>query len=141
MSKTVNTNNNKTNNVVKFDALYTALNECKSKVDMINAYRAYGIECTTAPTTTPNTNDLYAQFNRVNCGDLSRIQLTSKSIKLFVTETVASAISAKLKYQFDTCNDGGKRVRKTTVSKSVDAFRDIVSVFIECGVIVPQTTK
>ena len=138
MSKT---NSTKTNATVNFDALYTALNDCKSKVDMINAYRTYGIECTTAPTTTPNTNDLYAQFNRVNCGDLSRIQLTSKSIKLFVTESVATALSAKLKYQFDACNDGGKRVRKTTVSKSVDAFTDIVNVFIECGVIVPNSTK
>ena len=131
------TNNTKTNTAVNFSALYEALGTCKSKVDMINAYKASGIECTTAPTTTPNTNDLYAQFNRVNCGDLSRIQLTSRSIKLFVTDPVAKALTKDLGYQFDGCNDGGKRVFKTTVAKSVETFNDILKVFIESGVIVP----
>ena len=132
---TVVSNSEKTDTVIDFDALYTALCECKTKVDMITAYGVHGITCTTAPTTTPNTNDLYAQFNRVNCGDLSRIQLTSRSIKLFVTETVSTALSNAYGYVFDVCNDGGKRVRKTTLPKTVDTFTDILNTFIECGVI------
>ena len=129
-------NKSKTNATINFSALYDELCTCKTKVDMISAYANAGIICTTAPTTTPNINDLYAQFNRVNCGDLSRIQLTSKSIKLYLTETVAAAFPD---LQFDTCNDGGKRTRKTTIAKSADAFSDILSKFIELGVIVPAS--
>lgn len=142
MSKTLTTKTNatktnatKTNNQIKVVDLFNELTACNTKVDMINAYRKYGIECTTAPTTTPNKNDLYAQFNRVNCGDLSRIQCTSKSIKLFVTETVASALETNCKYQFDSCNDGGKRTKKTTVKLTVENFASILATFVQCGVI------
>lgn len=125
-------NTTKTNATVNFNALYDELINASTKVDMINAYKNVGIECTTAPTTTPNKNDLYAQFNRVNCGDLSRIQVTSKSIKLFVTDAVASAFTD---LQFDNCNDGGKRTKKTTIAKSLDNFNMVINTFIASGVI------
>ena len=128
------TNATKTNVTIDVNALFTELSTATCKKSLVDTMTKYGLQCVTAPTTTPNTNDLYLQFNANKCGDVSRIQLTSKSIKLWCTDAVKSLFTD---LTFDAVNDGSSRKSRATVKKTVDNFTTIFNVLFDNGVIVP----
>lgn len=131
---TVN-NETKVNDNAFINDLYNDLNKCTCKLDMVNAYKKVGIECVTSPTTTPNTTDLYAQFNRVNCGDLSRIRIKKSVIDAFFTDKVNDVIETDKKFISVSVNDGGKRNHKITMKNTFDNFEYIINVYRKCGII------
>ena len=134
MSKT---NKTKTNATINFKTLYNDLLTNKCKNDMVETYKKYGIKCETAPTKTPNTSDLYAQFNRVGCGDLSRLQMKKNCIKVFCTVDIATALEKVFnnKHMFTDCDDGGKRVKTCTLDKTLENYTNILQCYIDNGVV------
>jgi len=127
-------NNAKTNNVINFEKLYNELIIATTKKQLVDAMHQNSFQCVTAPTTTANTNDLYLQFNANKCGDVSRVQITSKSIKLWCTETVKNEFT---EYVFDSVNDGSARKYRTTISKTLENFTAIMTKLLKLNVLVP----
>lgn len=135
--KTTTTNNTKTNTTKTVDtvALYNELIEsCKTstKYALVKTMNKFGIQCTTSPTTTPNLNDLYLQFNANKCGDLSRIHFTSKSIKVWCTDFSKSLFTDLI---FDDVNDGSVRKYRATIAKTVENFTMVFDKFFNNGII------
>ncbi|MBR4377347.1 MAG: hypothetical protein IKP50_00455 [Bacilli bacterium] len=133
MSKT---NNKKTNVIINFEQLHNELKVATCKNDMVNAYQKNGIKVTTAPTTTLNTNDLYAQFRQNKCGDESRLQTTKTRIKLFVSNALRDYIVSKNdKLVFVDYNDGSIRKNQLVVSNTLENFTEMLQYFIDFGIV------
>lgn len=139
--KTPKNNATKNNRTIDVNALFTELTTATCKKSLVDTMTKYGLQCVTAPTTTPNTNDLYLQFNANKCGDVSRVQLTSKSIKVWCTATVKSLFDGMNDFMFDDVNDGSSRKYRTTVKKSVENFTTVFNTLFDNGVIVPIQSK
>ena len=129
---TTKTNATKTNATVDFTELYNELIVATTKKQLVDSMKNHNLQCVTAPTTTANTNDLYLQFNANKCGDVSRVQITSKSIKLWCTETVKNEFT---EYLFDGVNDGSARKYRTTIAKTVDNFIAIMNKLVTLGIV------
>jgi len=135
MSKSNATKNNRT---IDVNALFTELTTATCKKSLVDTMTKFGLQCVTAPTTTPNTNDLYLQFNANKCGDVSRVQLTSKSIKLWCTDAVKSLFT---NLQFDAVNDGSSRKSRATIARTIENFTMVFNTLFDNGVIVPIQSK
>ena len=131
------TNATKTNVTIDITALFTELTTVTCKKSLVDTMTKFGLQCVTAPTTTPNTNDLYLQFNANKCGDVSRVQLTSKSIKVWCTATVKSLFESIDGFLFDDVNDGSSRKYRATVARSLENFSTVFNTLYDNGIIVP----
>lgn len=140
-TKSPKTNSTKVNATVDINSLFNELNTATCKKSLVDTMTKFGLQCVTAPTTTPNTNDLYLQFNANKCGDVSRVQLTSKSIKIWCTSTVKSLFDGVTGFAFDDVNDGSSRKFRATVKKTVDNFTTIFNKLYDNGIIVPIKTE
>ena len=125
-------NNKKVNKTADFTQLFEELTTAKSKYDLVEAMKRAGLQCVTAPTTTPNTNDLYLQFNANKCGDVSRVQLTSKSLKLWATEAVKNEFTD---FIFDGVNDGSARKFRATIPNTLDNFSKVLEKLKDLGIV------
>lgn len=118
-------NAKKVNIEFKFDvdALYSDLNQCITKHQLVDTMNMYGLRTTTQPTDTPNKNDLYIQFN-----DKSRLLIGTKTIKLYTSDTIASEkhFSGLV---FDKVNDGSYRVARATMQNTIDNFKTVFNYF------------
>ena len=112
------TNATKTN--ANYTDLYTDLLKCGSKFELVATMIKHGYYTTTQPTTTPNTNDLYIQFN-----DKSRLLIGKKSLKLYTNDEHAKQFDL----QFDKVNDGSYRVKRATVANTIENFTLIFNHF------------
>ena len=126
------TNATKTNKSLDFTALYNDLITCKSKYELVATMMKHGYYTTTTPTTTPNTNDLYIQFN-----DKSRLLIGKKSLKLYTNQSMIDGDTTKTLSQltFDDVNDGSYRKLRATVTNTVDMFNKLFSVFAPYAVV------
>lgn len=120
-----------TENNVKVNATYTAIYD-KMKVatckrDLCDVLKMYGYDTTTTPTTTPNKNDLYIQFN-----EKSRLLITAKSLKVYTNNDHATALhNIDSNFIFDSVNDGSYRVKRATVRNTVENFIIIFDYFVK----------
>jgi ribosomal protein S8 len=134
MSKT--TNNKKTNATINFENMLLELNAVTTKHQLVDTFNKYGYVCTTAKTDTNNTNDLYAQFRQNKCGDVSRIQFTKKSLKVYATNKVMTDLTALDKtLKFDIVNDGSVRKHRLTISNTIENFTKIFGYFVSSGIV------
>jgi hypothetical protein len=153
MSRKTTTNATKNNRTINIDELFTELSTATCKKSLVDTMTKFGLQCVTSPTTTPNTNDLYLQFNANKCGDVSRVQLTSKSIKLWCTKYVASLFiddyakmsekqrNDELSKLFDNVNDGSSRKYRQTIARTIENFTTVFNTLFDNGVIVPLKTE
>lgn len=125
-------NSKKVNKTADFTQLFEELTTSKSKYELVEAMKRAGLQCVTAPTTTPNTNDLYLQFNANKCGDVSRLQLTSKSLKLWATEAVKGEFSDLV---FDGVNDGSARKFRATIPNTLENFSKVLGKLKDLGIV------
>ena len=119
------TNNEKSNVTINYETLYNDLVECKTKCELVTTMLQYGLYTSTKPTTTANANDLYIQFN-----EKSRLLISKKSLKVYTNNDNATAINAiDNNFIFDSVNDGSYRVKRATVSKTIENFTEIFKYF------------
>lgn len=133
--------NKKVNNIektnLKYNDLFISLLSATNKKQCVDAYNNHGFSIATAPTLTPNKTDVYMQFNKVNCGDLSRLRVRKNCIDIFVTEKVATAIENEFKNEKVVCvdkNDGGGRIKTAVFDTTLENYTRILNTFIDCGV-------
>jgi hypothetical protein len=108
----------------KYNEIYDDLCKCVTKRQLVDVMNSYGLRTTTTPTTTPNTNDLYIQFN-----DKSRLLIGKKSLKLYTNDARKTEFDGLV---FDRVNDGSYRTARATVIKTVENFTKIFTVFMNC---------
>lgn len=133
MSKT---NNKKTNTTIEFKALYEELLTATNKCQLVDAFNHAGYICTTAKTTTNNTNDLYAQFRHNRCGDVSRIQFAKKVLKVYATEGVKNDLTDLHEdYIVDAVNDGSARKFRIVLPNTEENFNSIFGYFVNAGIV------
>lgn len=122
---TTKTNATKTNVTINYETLYNELVECKTKCELVTTMLQYGLYTSTKPTTTANANDLYIQFN-----EKSRVLISKKSLKVYTNNDHSNAINAiDNNFIFDSVNDGSYRVKRATVSKTIENFTTIFKYF------------
>ena len=121
---TVATNATKTNETINFETLYNQLIDCKTKCELVNVMLSHGLYTSTTPTTTPNVNDLYIQFN-----EKSRLLIGKKTLKVYTNDVHAIELAKTTGFIFDKVNDGSYRTKRATVQKTVDNFKTIFSYF------------
>jgi hypothetical protein len=92
------------------------------------------IQCVTSPTTTPNSSDLYLQFNANKCGDVSRIQFKKTKISVWCTANVVDLFKNDIKV-FDTVNDGSARKNRFDLPNTVDNFKFVFEKFFNNGIV------
>lgn len=121
--KEVVANEAKQNVAIDFSKLYEELIVCKTKQELVSTMLGHGLYTSTTPTTTPNPNDLYIQFN-----EKSRLLIGKKTLKVYTNEAHAAALSNEV-FQFDKVNDGSYRTKRATVSRSVENFQRVFEYF------------
>lgn len=121
---TVATNATKTNETINFETLYNQLIDCKTKCELVTVMLSHGLYTSTTPTTTPNVNDLYIQFN-----EKSRLLIGKKTLKVYTNDVHAIELAKTNGFIFDKVNDGSYRTKRATVQKTVDNFKTIFSYF------------
>ena len=136
---TTKANAQKVNTTKDFTSLFEELTSATSKYELVEAMKKAGLQCTTAPTTTPNTNDLYLQFNANKCGDVSRLQITSKSLKLWATENVKNEFTPD--FIFESVNDGSARKFRATFARTLENFSIVMNKFSDLGIVKSLTTQ
>ena len=123
-NETVETNAAKTNSTINFETLYNQLVDCKTKCELVTVMLSHGLYTSTTPTTTPNVNDLYIQFN-----EKSRLLIGKKTLKVYTNDAHSIELSKNTGFIFDKVNDGSYRTKRATVQKTVDNFKTIFSYF------------
>jgi len=123
--KTTKTNATKTNN--NYSKIYDEFKNATCKKDLVDTLNRYGIRTNTTPTTTPNKNDLYVQFN-----DKSRLLITTKSLKVYTNDEHATKLADNTFY-FDNVSDGSYRTKRATVSNTLENFTKIFTYFEQSG--------
>jgi hypothetical protein len=109
----------------QYEAIYNELIACTTKKQLVDTMNKYGLRTTTIPTTTPNTNDLYIQFS-----DKSRLLIAKKTMKLYTNDARKSEFPG---LQFDKVNDGSYRTTRATIAKSLENFKAVFAVFMNCA--------
>ena len=134
MSKTKQSTNNATKTNNTYDVMFNELLNAKCKNDLVTTMLKYGMSTTTSPTTTPNANDLYIQFN-----DYSRVWLRKSRIDFLSTESTCNELQTTLndnKVNYDTffgvikksdngCSKRTHRIEK--IEKTPLAFNTIIN--------------
>lgn len=129
-------NATKVNEIVNFESLLNELSIATCKCDLVNTMSNFGFKCATAPTTTANVNDLYLQFRANKCGDVSRLQICKKTLKVYATETVMNELmKVDNSFIFDGVNDGSVRKHRLTVPRTIENFTAIFNYFLTSGII------
>lgn len=121
--KEVVANEAKQNVAIDFSKLYEELLVCKTKQELVSTMLGHGLYTSTTPTTTPNANDLYIQFN-----EKSRLLIGKKTFKVYTNEVHAAALSNEV-FQFDKVNDGSYRTKRATVSRTLENFQRVFEYF------------
>ena len=138
MSKTKQSNANATKTNNTYDSMFNELLTAKCKNDLVTTMLKYGMSTTTSPTTTPNANDLYIQFN-----DFSRVWLRKSRIDFLSTVDTCNSLKNALdenKVDYDkffgviekSDNGCSKRThRLEKIEKTANAFNTIINFLLE----------
>lgn len=112
---------NKSINDIDFIMLFDDLNKCTCKSDLVDTINNYGIYTSTKKSNNQCLTDLYIQLF-----DKSRILIGKKSIKFYTTVDIANVFN---EFTFKKCDDGSYRKMYTTIDKTVDNLKLILSYF------------
>ena len=138
-TKTNATKTNATKTNVNYETFYNDFMKCKTKYDLVETMKKHGFECATTPTKTKCTSDLYIQFNKNKCGDVSRLQFKTTKLLVFATDECMKKLK-KLDndFNFDIANDA-PRHHKLAVANTVENFTKLFQFFIDEKIAVPRT--